>query len=289
MSTPTPFSAGMGAAHTPLPLGACDCHIHVYDASVAAVAGASLHPPAASIADYRQVQQRMGTRRAVVVTPSTYGANNQPMLVGLAQLGEDGRGVAVLTGDEDKEALRSLHAQGVRGARINLSLGVQHQLSDIHKVARCIAPLGWHLQLLMPLDTLAPLASLLRSLPVDVVFDHFGRIPPNLGEQHPAHELLLALLHERRAWVKLSGGYLASPTGSSNDPDLQPLARSFIHAASDRVIWGSDWPHATASAGRQPMPNDAAQVDALARWAGDAYQLKQILVTNPEQLYGFTR
>ena len=166
---------------------------------------------------------------------------------------------------------------------------VQHQTSDIDKVAQCIAPMGWHLQLLMPLDTLAPLASLLRSLPVDVVFDHFGRIPPNLCGQHPAHELLLALLHERRAWIKLSGGYLVSPTGSSDDPQLQPLAHSFIHAASDRVIWGSDWPHATASAGRQPMPNDAAQVNALARWAGDAHQLKQILVTNPEQLYGFTR
>jgi D-galactarolactone isomerase len=288
MPTLPPFSAGTRAAHTPLPVGACDCHIHVYDANVAAVAGASLHPPAASITDYRQVQQRMGTRRAVVVTPSTYGANNQPMLAGLAQLGEDGRGVAVLTGNETIDELRALHALGVRGARINLSLGVQHQPSDIDKVAKCIAPLGWHLQLLMPLNTLAPLARLLRSLPVDVVFDHFGRIPPNLCGQHPAHELLLTLLHERRAWVKLSGGYLVSPTGSSDDPQLQPLARSFIHAASDRVIWGSDWPHATASAGRQPMPNDAAQVDALARWAGDAHQLQQILVTNPEQLYGFT-
>ncbi len=289
MSTLSPFSAGTDSANTPLPAGACDCHIHVYDASTPAVAGASLHPPAASIADYKHVQQRMGTRRAVVVTPSTYGTNNQPMLAGLAQLGEDGRGVAVLTGNETIDELRALHALGVRGARINLSLGVQHQTSDIDKVAQCIAPMGWHLQLLMPLDTLAPLASLLRSLPVDVVFDHFGRIPPNLCGQHPAHELLLALLHERRAWIKLSGGYLVSPTGSSDDPQLQPLARSFIHAASDRVIWGSDWPHATASAGRQPMPNDAAQVNALARWAGDAHQLKQILVTNPEQLYGFTR
>ena len=285
----SPFSAGTDSANTPLPAGACDCHIHVYDASTPAVAGASLHPPAASIADYKHVQQRMDTRRAVVVTPSTYGTNNQPMLAGLAQLGEDGRGVAVLTGNETIDELRALHALGVRGARINLSLGVQHQTSDIDKVAQCIAPMGWHLQLLMPLDTLAPLASLLRSLPVDVVFDHFGRIPPNLCGQHPAHELLLALLHERRAWIKLSGGYLVSPTGSSDDPQLQPLAHSFIHAASDRVIWGSDWPHATASAGRQPMPNDAAQVNALARWAGDAHQLKQILVTNPEQLYGFTR
>ena len=288
MSMLTPFSAGTDSANTQLSAGACDCHIHVYDASTPAVAGASLRPPAASITNYKHVQQRMGTRRAVVVTPSTYGTNNHPMLAGLAQLGEDGRGVAVLTGNETIDELHALHALGVRGARINLSLGVQHQPSDIDKVAECIAPLGWHLQLLMPLDTLTPLASLLRSLPVDVVFDHFGRIPPHLSEQHPAHELLLTLLHERRAWVKLSGGYLVSPTGSSDDPQLQPLARSFINAASDRVIWGSDWPHATASAGRQPMPNDAAQVDALARWAGDADRLKQILVTNPEQLYGFT-
>jgi predicted TIM-barrel fold metal-dependent hydrolase len=283
----TPFSAGTDAANTPLPIGACDCHIHVYDASVAAVAGASLHPPAASISDYKKVQQRMGTRRAVVVTPSTYGTNNHPMLAGLAQLGEDGRGVAVLTGLEHVDELHALHDQGVRGARINLSLGVQHALGDIDRVAQRIAPMGWHLQLLMPLDKLPPLASLLRSLPVDVVFDHFGRIPPSLCGQHPAHELLLALLHERRAWIKLSGGYLVSPTGCSEDPQLQPLARSFMDAASDRVIWGSDWPHATASAGRQPMPNDAAQVDALVSWAGDSHRLQQILVTNPEQLYGF--
>ena len=123
---------------------------------------------------------------------------------------------------------------------------------------------------------------------MDLVFDHFGRVTPALCGQHPAHELLLELLQARRAWVKLSGGYLVSPTGQSSDPQLQPLARSYLDAAPDRVVWGSDWPHATASAGHQPMPDDAAQIDALARWAGDADRLRQILVTNPEQLYGFT-
>lgn len=288
MSGSIPFSAGMAAASTPLPAGACDCHIHVYDARVPALAGATLHPPDASITDYRRVQQRMGTQRAVVVTPSTYGADNRPTLSALAQLGEAGRGVAVIRGDESMDALRLLHEQGVRGVRINLSLGVLHQMGDIEKVAQCIAPLGWHLQLLMPLDQLAAMGSPLRSLPVDLVFDHFGRVTPALCGQHPAHTLLLELLQARRAWIKLSGAYLVSPTGQSDDPQLQPLARSFIDAAPDRVLWGSDWPHATASAGRQPMPDDAAQVDALARWAGDAAHLRQILVTNPEQLYGFS-
>jgi D-galactarolactone isomerase len=288
MSGPFPFSAGTAVASTPLPAGACDCHIHVYDDRIPSAAGATLHPPDASIADYQGVQQRMGVQRAVVVTPSTYGADNRPTLAGLAQLGTKGRGVAVITGNETLDELRLLHEQGVRGVRINLSLGVLHQISDIDKVARRIEPLGWHVQLLMPLDQLAALDSQLRSLPVDLVFDHFGRVTPELCGQHPAHELLLELLQARRAWVKLSGGYLVSPTGRSDDPQLLPLARSYIDTAPDRVIWGSDWPHATASAGRQPMPDDAAQIDALARWAGHADRLRQILVTNPEQLYGFT-
>lgn len=229
----------------------------------------------------------MRTERAVLVTPSTYGADNRPMLAGLAQMGKQGRGVAVITGDEPAVELQSLHTQGVRGVRINLSLGVLHELSDIEKVAHRIAPLGWHLQLLMPLDQLTGLAERLHALPVELVFDHFGRVSPELCGQHPAHALLLALLRSRRAWIKLSGGYLVSATGCSEDPQLLPLARSFIDAAPDRVLWGSDWPHATASAGRHPMPDDAAQIDALARWAGDAHQLHQILVDNPQKLYDF--
>lgn len=288
MSEAFAFSAGTAAARTPLPAKACDCHIHVYDRRVPAAAGASLLPPDASIEDYRPVQKRMGTQRAVLVTPSTYGADNRPMLLGLAQLGAQGRGVAVITGDEPTQALEKLHDQGVRGVRINLSLGVLHQDTDIEKVARRIAPLGWHLQLLMPLDLLAGLADRLRALPVDLVFDHFGRVTPSQCGQHPAHALLLELLRARRAWIKLSGGYLVSPSGRSDDPQLQPLARSFIDHAPDRVLWGSDWPHATASAGRHPMPDDAAQIDALARWAGDAHQRQQILVDNPQKLYGFT-
>ncbi len=288
MSVSFAFSAGTTLASTSLPPGSCDCHIHVYDKRVPAAAGAQLHPPDACIADYRRVQQRMGTQRAVVVTPSTYGADNRPMLAGLQELGKQGRGVAVISGDESTDALQTLHAHGVRGVRINLSLGTLHQSHDIAKVAQRIAPLGWHLQLLMPLDQLVTLGSQLRNLPVDLVFDHFGRLTPELYGQHPAYPLLLELLKSRRAWVKLSGGYLVSPTLRSDDTQLLPLARTFIEAAPDRVVWGSDWPHATASAGRQPMPDDAAQIDALARWAGDADLLRQILVTNPEQLYGFT-
>ena len=286
-----PFSAGQAAARVALPAGACDAHIHVYDRRCPTAPGARLQPPDASLAQYRQVQARMGTQRAVVVTPSTYGCDNRLLLDALAELGADGRGVAVIKADTPAAELAQLHACGVRGVRLNLSLGVTHQPSDIRPIAERVAPLGWHLQLLMPLTLLQAQAealhALLRELPIDLVLDHFARLGPEHLGQHPAHAQVLGLLETGRVWLKLSGGYLVSGLGRSEDPALHALARSFIEAAPERMLWGSDWPHASASAGLHPWPDDARQIECLAQWAGDAHTLQQVLVRNPEHLYGF--
>ncbi|SAI28456.1 dicarboxylic acid hydrolase [Bordetella ansorpii] len=285
---PLAYTTGTATPRTRVPAPACDCHLHVYDSRYPAVAGAALLPPDASVAQYRALQQRLGTRRAVLVTPSTYGNDNRPMLAALQRMGDDARGVAVIDGSESDAQLAALHAAGVRGIRLNLSLGVTNTLDDAERLAERIAPLGWHVQLLMPPDLLARAGERLARLPAPLVFDHLGRIPPRQAFQHPAHALLLALLRDGRAWMKLSGGYIVSETGDASDARLDPLARGYIDAAPGRVVWGSDWPHASASAGRHPMPDDAEQLDRLAHWAGDAATLRRILVTNPERLYGFT-
>jgi predicted TIM-barrel fold metal-dependent hydrolase len=287
MNAPYPFSAGDAMAQTTVPPNACDCHIHVYDDAVAPVAGARLRPPAAGISDYRRIQTRMGTQRAVLVTPSTYGSNNTPMLKGLAQMGAQARGVAVIDGHESDATLNAMHRQGVRGVRINLSLGQGPKADAIETIAQRIATLGWHLQLLMPIQTLLELAPVLRRLKVDLVFDHFARLSPELQMSHPAHTLLTELLDSGHAWLKISGGYLVSTLHSVDDPGLATMARHFITVAPERIVWGSDWPHATASAGHHPYPDDARQMDRLAQWAGSAETLRQILVTNPACLYGF--
>jgi predicted TIM-barrel fold metal-dependent hydrolase len=140
----------------------------------------------------------------------------------------------------------------------------------------------------MPTHQLVRLGPALRALPAPLVFDHFARIAPEGFHREPAHALVLDLLATGRAWIKLSGGYLVSARGSVDDPALDALARSFIETAPHRVVWGSDWPHATASAGRQPMPDDARQIDRLAEWAGDARTLQALLVTNPQRLDGLS-
>jgi len=284
-----PFSAGWRRPLAVVPPGACDCHVHVYDARYPAAPGARLLPPDALATDYRQLQRRLGTSRVVLVTPSTYGSDNRCMLAGLSALGPEARGVAVIDGVESDAQLQHLHEQGVRGVRLNLSLGVSGTAAQLEPLAWRIAPWGWHLQLLMAPELLAALGPVLRRLPVPLVFDHLGRIAPS-RQRGPAHALLLALLQEGRAWIKLSGGYIVSPCRSVEDPALDALAAGFVRAAPARVLWGSDWPHATASAGMQPMPDDARQLDRLAEWldaAGGTATLQRVLVDNPAALYGF--
>ena len=282
-----PFSAGSEAPRALLPVGACDCHMHVYDAAFPTAPDARLSPPDASVADYRLLQQRIGTSRTVLVTPSTYGIDNRCMLAGLAALGDAARGVAVLDETVTEDEMRDLHRRGVRGIRFNLSLGAHPPAASLRPMADRIALFGWHIQLLAPPEALPSLAPVLDGLPVAVVFDHLGRIAPADTGRSAAHALVLRLVQEGKAWVKLSGGYIVSACHRPDDPALDKLARSYLDAAPQRVLWGSDWPHATASAGLHPMPDDAKQIDTLARWCGDENRLRQVLVENPCALYGF--
>ncbi|MDM0108414.1 amidohydrolase family protein [Variovorax sp. J22R24] len=284
-----PFSAGKGRTSATVPSGACDCHVHVYDASFPAVPGARLTPPDATVADYRLLQERTGTERVVFVTPSTYGTDNRLMCRALAEVGGSARGIAVIDGEIRDRELQTMHEAGVRGARLNLSLGVVSSPDQLETLAARIAPLGWHLQLLAAPDVLAQLGDRLEQLPVDVVFDHFGRIAPSLATRHPAHALVLRLLAKGRAWVKLSGGYIVSESGPPDYEDVIPLARQYLRSAPQRVLWGSDWPHASASAGHQSMPDDAHQMTMLAHWANDEATLHRVLVDNPVALYGFPK
>jgi D-galactarolactone isomerase len=265
--------------------------MHLYDDAYPVASTATLRPPNATLADYKAVQVQWGTERTVVVTPSTYGFDNALLVDALRTLGENGRGVAVISGRESSAQLRQLHAQGVRGVRLNFSHGALHQPDELATIARAIAPLGWHLQLLMSVDQMAAAIPFLESLSVPLVFDHFARIGAGLAG-HPVHTWLLGQLRTGNAWVKLSGEYLLTPNGRLGDPDMHTIATSYLKANPGRVLWGSNWPHPTASAGLHPMPDDAALLHHLQLWCRSFPDpeglMRRVLVDNPAQLYGFT-
>jgi len=283
-------SSGAGRPHTAAPPGACDAHIHIYDPRFAQVDGPALTatPADATVADYRRIQQRNGTERTVVVQARAYGTDNACVLDAIAQLGPaHARGIAVVRPEVDDATLQTLHAGGIRGVRMSLhaATGAATRIDMLEALAQRIAPLGWHLQLHLQADQIAEHAATLRTLPCAVVFDHLARLPPGDGAlRHPAVAVVCALLVEGRAWLKLSGAYLNSAEGAPGYRETHAVARTWLAAAPDRLVWGSDWPHPTEETHK---PDDARLFDLLAEWVPDAARRHAILVDNPARLYGF--
>jgi len=153
--------------------------------------------------------------------------------------------------------------------------------------------------------------------PKKVRLEHGRRVAigPGLGAMAAQHNYFLRMIDSRRkrfgrpllavpildlvrsgkAYVKISGAYRASNL-APDYADVIPLARALITANSDRIIWGSDWPHpdSVTPPGKKPTDvtpllqiDDGRLLNQLPVWAPDAATRKRILVDNPARLYGF--
>ncbi len=283
-----PHSAGLGRPGFALPAGACDSHMHIFDPRFAPSTHWKRQPPDAPVAAYRQLQARIGTQRAVVVTPSTYGTDNACTLDALAQMGDAARGVAVVDAQVDAAELQRLHGLGVRGLRVNFVTPQSWGTTTpqmLATLAAKVAPLGWHIQVFVHPEQLLAMAGLLRGLPVALVVDHMARLDPAQGANGEAFDLLCRLLDGGNTWVKLSGAYMRSSVGGPGYEDTVAAGQALVRRAPERLVWGSDWPHTTETPG---SVDDAALVDLLSRWCeGDAARIARIVVHNPAKLYDF--
>lgn len=281
-------SAGTQAPRLRTPRNACDCHLHIYDAAFPMPRPDARAVSDASAAEYRLLQDRLGTTRAVVVQPAAYGTDNRVTMDAVAKLGRDkARGIAVVHPDVTDADLRRMTEAGVCGVRFT-----QHDPRTavttpdmIEPVAVRLAPLGWHVQIHLLAPQIVALRDVLLRLPGTIVIDHMARLPQPQGSSHPAWDIVKKLLDGGRTWVKLSGAYLDSRAGAPDYPDVSAVARAFVAHAPQRCVWGSDWPHPTE---RNAKPDDAALLDLLGEWAGDEPTRERILVENPQRLYGFS-
>jgi 2-pyrone-4,6-dicarboxylate lactonase len=64
--------------------------------------------------------------------------------------------------------------------------------------------------------------------------------------------------------------------------DVVPFARRIVERFSDRVLWGSDWPHPNL---KDHIPDDGLLVDFIPDMATTPALQQQLLVTNPMRLY----
>jgi len=142
---------------------------------------------------------------------------------------------------------------------------------------------------------ISAIRDLVLASPVPAVFDHFGGLDASLGLQQPGFSDLVALVKSGKAYVKISGAYRSS-TLAPDYQDMVPYARALIAANTDRIVWGTDWPHPDSAqvAGRKATDlapfhqiDDGRLLNQLPLWAPDADVRRKILVDNPARLYGF--
>lgn len=268
-----------------VPAGACDAHAHVFsdDPAYPLVADRSYTPPRAPEEAYLEMLARTGMSRGVLVQISVYGTDNRYLLEVLSRHPDRLRGVAVVDPDVEDDVLVRMHELGVRGVRLNVLFGGGVGLEAMETLAARIAPLGWHLQLLLDTRALPELMPRVTRLPVPVVVDHLGHQPADLGPDHPGFGALVALARDHGGWVKLSGAYRIDP-GAPLYPDARALAERILEAAPERVVYGSDWPHVAVPSS---MPDTGRMRNLLGEWVTDPALRQRVLVDNPAVLYGF--
>ncbi len=268
-----------------LPPLSCDCHSHVIgpEKKFPFVENRSYTPPPASLEDYVALHKALGIERAVIVQPSVHGTDNRVTLDAIARYGKNARGVAVVEPTITNSEIENLHKGGIRGVRLNLLFKGGVGLETMELLSEKISPYGWHVQLLIDVQTLTELSPRIRALPTPVVIDHIGHMATEHGIMHPGFQELVRLTAEGVCWVKLSGNYRISSAGFPF-ADAIPFAKALVAANPDQLVWGTDWPHPALY---EYMPNDGGLLNALEDYAPEASVRKKILVDNPAKLYDF--
>lgn len=277
-----------------VPSGAVDAHCHVFGpgAEFPYAPERKYTPCDASKAQLFGLRDHLGFARNVIVQATCHGADNSAMVDALRASGGLARGVATVRSRITTEELDELHTAGVRGVRFNFvkRLVDVTPRDDLWEVVEKIAPYGWHVVVYFEAADLAELRDFLLSVPVPLVVDHMGRPDVAKSPFGSEFEAFLDFLRARPdIWTKVSCPERLSLTGPpaidgqrAAYTDVVPFARRVVEEFSDRVLWGTDWPHPNL---KGHMPDDGLLVDYIPQIARTADLQRQLLVDNPMRLY----
>lgn len=274
-----------------LPPGACDSQVHIFgDPEKFPVQSSAVYTAFNATAEAMlKMHQTLGIERGVIVQSTAYGTDHSALVAGLEIAGDNYIGCARVDDSVSDAELLRLHGAGVRGARFNFHPKLKAStlgLDEIRRTAERVAPLGWYIQLQMVDLDPAEVAPLFDGIDTRIIIDHMGPIQYPLGVTEPRFQYMLNLLDLGNWWVMLSNGHKRAGAAGCTWDDAVTFAQAYIAHAPERMIWASDWPHPLHP---DPVPNDGELVDLLGRYAPDRADLERILVSNPEQLFGFGR
>ena len=268
------------------PAGAVDAHCHVFGpADAFPFAPERKYTPGDAGKEMLfALRDHLGLSRNVIVQASCHGKDNSAMIDALQAADGRARGVAVVAHDVGDDELDQMHAAGVRGVRFNFvkRLVDATPREVFMATAERVQRLGWHIVVYFEAPDLADLTPFLKQLPGIVVVDHLGRPDVTQPVDGPGFQAFANLMADMpNLWTKVSCPERLTVAGPPYD-DVVPFQRHLVEHFSDRVLWGTDWPHPNMKSHR---PDDGLLVDTIARIAPTAALQQALLVDNPMRLY----
>jgi len=269
-----------------VPDGAVDAHCHVFGpADEFPFAPERKYTPGDAGKDMLfALRDHLGLSRNVIVQASCHGKDNSAMIDALRASGGLARGVAVVAHDIADEELDMMHEAGVRGVRFNFvkRLVDATPREVFMRTAERVQRLGWHIVVYFEAPDLADLSPFLKQLPGIVVVDHMGRPDVSQPVDGPDFARFVTLMEELPTlWTKVSCPERLTVAGPPYD-DVVPFQRYLVERFTDRVLWGTDWPHPNMKSHR---PDDGLLVDTIKRIAPKSALQQALLIDNPMRLY----
>jgi 2-pyrone-4,6-dicarboxylate lactonase len=286
--------AGPSKPRFRVPPGSVDAHCHVFGPGeqFPFAPERKYTPCDASKEQLFALRNHLGFERNVIVQATCHGADNSALLDALRHSGGRARGVVTVKRSVTDEQLRDMDAAGVRAVRFNFVKRLVDftPKDELMEIAARIAPLGWHVVIYFEAVDLPELWEFFTALPTTVVVDHMGRpdvTKPLDGEEF---ELFVKFMRDHpNVWSKVSCPERLSVTGPpalngerNAYRDVVPFARRIVETFSDRVLWGTDWPHPNL---KNHMPDDGLLVDFIPHIAVTPELQSKLLVDNPMRLY----
>ena len=265
------------------PPGACDTHFHIFGPQERFPFNPNrpLEAEDSTFDDLILLHDKLGISRGVIVQSLMQGNCYEYMINALCRDPIRFRGVAMPAPNITDGELEILDKAGVVGARFAF---LWNPKIDMKMVGR-IHELGWHSQFWFKGEEEAlKWRDSILSVPGNFVIDHMGWQPAEKGIDSPGFKMILECLETGRCWVKLSGPNRFSAQSGPPYSDTLPFAQELVKRAPEKLIWGSDWPHPDHF---ELMPNDGDLLDLMLEWVPDIKTRKQILSTNPADLFGF--
>jgi 2-pyrone-4,6-dicarboxylate lactonase len=183
MRTATPPDRNTRPPRFKLPAGACDTHLHVYGPFDRYPLSPDRHydpAPDCTLDDYLKVHRTLGLERAVIVTGSANGTNNQITLDTLARMNGSFKAIALLGADVSDAELHRLKAGGFSGFRIKSSGRGYTLLKDTQRMVERTREFDWHVEFMVQsLQEAIATTAFLSSLKVPYVFDHVAHAEPD--------------------------------------------------------------------------------------------------------------